>query len=834
MTESHARSLIERVAAAYDLGAQVRPVAASPPLAQADAPAVAMVPAAAPFEDAPIGNRQGIVDVARLRAAGYVLPDAPVSALAEEVRIVKRQLLVAAGRPDASARDRVILIASAQPDEGKTFCAVNLALSMAIERDHEVLLVDADVAKPSILSTLGLEAGPGLIDALADPGLDPEACVIRTDVGGLSVLPAGARVEPCDRAVRVRSHARCARSADAAAAADRAARFAARAGGIARVGTGAARRPGGARRPRGPHQRGRAARGGRAAVGLPIDPAPAEQCPLQGGRAAVRLLLRAWRVTMRGFRRLALLGGVACAATASAEPRRVVVTPYVEADQVLATRLSGDDFGDDVVTYTTVAAGVDAQIATRRVEAGVTFRYEHQFGYGHNAGDTDRYDGLARLNVHVLPNLLDFEAGAIATRTRYDIRGAAPNPNVGDPANITQLYSVYLGPSLAKSVGLLDLTASYRFGYTKVEDKLDRGSLPDDIDRGGYGHSTSHTATASVGMRPGDLPFGWTVSGAYYRENTQQLDGRFIDKLVRLDVTLPVTPTLALIGGVGYEDLTSTQDTPLFTAGGQIAVDNRGRFIADPTQPRLLAYDNDGLYYDVGVVWKPSPRTTLIATVGERYGGLAVTGSFNHQIDSSSVIQIGVYNVVDSFGRSLDRNLAAVPTTFVVPRNPFTNALGGCVFSTDPRNGPGGCFNDSFQSITAVNFRSRGVYALYSAGRGPVRLGIGGGYSQRRYLVPAGFSPLFATHDQSWNAQANLSLRVSPRTTWENVIEIDYFQPGGLTASDVLTGSATSALYHSFTGHLTGTAAAGIYAFDPDGFATDVSGQLLLGVRYQF
>jgi Mrp family chromosome partitioning ATPase len=68
---------------------------------------------------------------------------------------------------------------------------VNLALSLANERDTEVLLIDADFAKPEILSTLGLEAGPGIIDAIADPAIDVESCVIRTDLPGLSVLPAG-------------------------------------------------------------------------------------------------------------------------------------------------------------------------------------------------------------------------------------------------------------------------------------------------------------------------------------------------------------------------------------------------------------------------------------------------------------------------------------------------------------------------------------------------------------------------------------------------------------------------------------------------------------------
>jgi len=85
----------------------------------------------------------------------------------------------------------MILVCSAQPNEGKTFCAVNLALSLASERDTEVLLVDADVAKPEVLSTLGLEGGAGLMDALADPALDVERLIIRTDIAKLSVLPAG-------------------------------------------------------------------------------------------------------------------------------------------------------------------------------------------------------------------------------------------------------------------------------------------------------------------------------------------------------------------------------------------------------------------------------------------------------------------------------------------------------------------------------------------------------------------------------------------------------------------------------------------------------------------
>jgi receptor protein-tyrosine kinase len=83
------------------------------------------------------------------------------------------------------------MVSSARPGEGKTFCAVNLAMSIALERDLTVMLVDADVAKPSIADTLGFEADRGLIDLIADDGLDLADVLVRTDIDKLTVLPAG-------------------------------------------------------------------------------------------------------------------------------------------------------------------------------------------------------------------------------------------------------------------------------------------------------------------------------------------------------------------------------------------------------------------------------------------------------------------------------------------------------------------------------------------------------------------------------------------------------------------------------------------------------------------
>ncbi|WBO24117.1 AAA family ATPase [Sphingomonas abietis] len=188
-------SLVERAANVYDFGEKLRgpgqPEAVPQPVPPA-APvsfAPAAQPVVAPAWQGPAATpRFGRIAMDDLRDGGFIVPDSGATALAEEFRIVKRQLLRGM---DETPTGRTILIGSARPDEGKTFCAINLALSLAAEKDAEVILIDADVAKPEILSTLGLEGGPGLIDAIADAGIDVEGCIIRTDIPGLSVLPAG-------------------------------------------------------------------------------------------------------------------------------------------------------------------------------------------------------------------------------------------------------------------------------------------------------------------------------------------------------------------------------------------------------------------------------------------------------------------------------------------------------------------------------------------------------------------------------------------------------------------------------------------------------------------
>lgn len=168
------------------------------PTAPEPAPAPSL-PRQEPIAPAATGRRSAPIDRTALAEAGMLVPGGPINSLAEEFRMVKRQLLLTAravaAKDTAKAADRarMILVCSAQPNEGKTYCAINLALSMAAEKDVEILLVDADFAKPDVLDRLGLPQGPGLLDALAGAIDDVEGCIIDTDVPQLSVLPAGTK-----------------------------------------------------------------------------------------------------------------------------------------------------------------------------------------------------------------------------------------------------------------------------------------------------------------------------------------------------------------------------------------------------------------------------------------------------------------------------------------------------------------------------------------------------------------------------------------------------------------------------------------------------------------
>jgi protein-tyrosine kinase len=148
-------------------------------------------PALAPKVDA-----NGVqIDIQKLHKNGLLVPGATPSPTSEAFRILKRHVLLKAfGSRTSPAQDRgrIVVLSSPLANEGKTYCALNLALSLSGERDIEVLLVDADCIKPEVLSRLGVGASRGLMDALSQ-GTPPEDLILKTSIPTLFLLPAGPR-----------------------------------------------------------------------------------------------------------------------------------------------------------------------------------------------------------------------------------------------------------------------------------------------------------------------------------------------------------------------------------------------------------------------------------------------------------------------------------------------------------------------------------------------------------------------------------------------------------------------------------------------------------------
>jgi exopolysaccharide/PEP-CTERM locus tyrosine autokinase len=126
--------------------------------------------------------------------SGLLAPPEAAARVADEFRRIKRPLITNAFEAvpvNTVQYQNVIMVASALPNAGKSFCALNLALSLSLERELNVLLVDADVGKRHITRACGLSDNAGLIDLLVEEGRDIQEFLVRTDMNDIQILPSG-------------------------------------------------------------------------------------------------------------------------------------------------------------------------------------------------------------------------------------------------------------------------------------------------------------------------------------------------------------------------------------------------------------------------------------------------------------------------------------------------------------------------------------------------------------------------------------------------------------------------------------------------------------------
>ena len=162
-----------------------------------DAAAFDMATAASPKPQASVSAKSIGLEWDRLYREGYLTSQNQTSLTAEEFRIIKRPLLRAAFNRDGAQRrlGHMTMVTSACPGDGKTFTSINLALSVATERDLHVLLIDCDIRRMGLSRALGLSERPGLMDLLVDPGVSFQEVAVRTSIPNLTIIPAGRPVD---------------------------------------------------------------------------------------------------------------------------------------------------------------------------------------------------------------------------------------------------------------------------------------------------------------------------------------------------------------------------------------------------------------------------------------------------------------------------------------------------------------------------------------------------------------------------------------------------------------------------------------------------------------
>lgn len=501
----------------------------------------------------------------------------------------------------------------------------------------------------------------------------------------------------------------------------------------------------------------------------------------------------------------------------------VRIEPYIEASQIVTAQLQP---GDEVLTYSRLTAGIDADITGRYNAASVSVRYDRYFGWG-KAGDGDVISGVARGYATITPGL-QVEAGALATRSGIsgDGVGSGVGGVGGGLGGTGDIYSVYAGPTLHTQAGAVQVDANYRIGYTRVETGDDVIAAPGAGAIDVFGDSVVHNANVHAGVKPGDvLPVGLGVGAGYYREDISNFDQRVEDKHARIDATLPIGQDIALVGGIGYEDVQISSRGVLLDPDDPTTVQVGG--------PRVMAYDVDGIIWDAGVVWKPSQRTQLEAHVGKRYGTTSYYGSFAYAPNSRISVNVAVYDNVAGFGGQVNRALADLPANFDVNRNPLTGEITGCVATMEGNN----CLSGVLGSVRSSTFRARGVMASYSLDMGAITAGVGGGYDRRKFIAAEG-TILAASNgviDENIWLAAYLNARLSERSNLSTNIYGNRTKSSDLIGGSVTTLGATAAYGHALTNHLSASLAVGIDgARRQDPLPDDWQASALAGVRYRF
>ncbi|MFM7403593.1 MAG: preprotein translocase subunit YajC [Erythrobacter sp.] len=416
-------------------------------------------------------------------------------------------------------------------------------------------------------------------------------------------------------------------------------------------------------------------------------------------------------------------------------------------------------------------------------------------------------------------------------RTRLDPGGGTTgNPLVAEDAE-SRLYTNFAGPTLTTRVGAVDVQGVARAGYSRFESDnalvTQQGTQIDVFD-----DSVTYLGQLRAGIRPGEvLPVGLAVTAGGFQEEIGNLDQRARDLFVRGEITVPLTTSLALVAGAGYENVEVSSRDAVRDANGNPVIGADGRFVTNPNAPRQIAFDVDGLLWDVGVLWRPSSRTSLQAAVGRRYDSTTYYGTFTYVPNQRSAFALSAYDGISGVGGVLNNAIAGLGNDFEAIRNPVTGDFGGIVSGTNGQAVIGGV-----GSVRSAVFRGRGVRGSYQRQFGRTTAAIGAGYDRRTFIAAAGtvLAPIDGLTDQSYYVIGGLTREFGPLSNITTNAYVNWFDPSG-PANNATAAGAAIAYNQGITDRLVGRAAIAVDYIDSEFTAQDLAtATALVGLRYNF
>lgn len=422
-----------------------------------------------------------------------------------------------------------------------------------------------------------------------------------------------------------------------------------------------------------------------------------------------------------------------CSGAAYAEVR---ITPHIDTRQILNVATAEDD-----QVYAEVSAGFDAKIKRHRVNAQIAYDYGRRFAEQGNPATSQRHTLTARGTAEIIKGWLAVDAGAYAGLLNRDPRAGVSFSSSDSNANLTQTYSAFIEPRIRRRLGgYATMEASFRLGAASAGGQssttggagggigLPAGQTP--IDR--TAKSVSQEGKLKITSEDGGR-LRWNASADVASERSQRLDQLYRTYRGAIEAQFRITRQFGLTINGGYENIRNTEQSFLADAFGQPIPDANGDFQVDPAAPRRLVFSRKGPTYEAGIAWVPSRRSSVQLRYGKIYGGNSLNGEAHFKFSSRLGVTASVRQGIESFGRLLTRDVAGIPTSFIINDNQAAS-FGDCVFGTDPSTGS--CIADATQAVTSAQFRSQSAQLIVAGAQPGMTYSLSAQYNRRRFLDP--------------------------------------------------------------------------------------------------